>query len=255
MRTPRLMKFFFGAYAVLTAYIYFRLLAGLPFQLWTFFLHPVMAFAFAVTHAWQREGARQAGQLIALALLGTLAVEAVGVATGGVFGAYHYTLSFGPLFLGLVPYVIPIVWFYMLYPAYVLADRVIGRRDGGRPVHVAAVAGLVMVAWDLALDPVMVARGHWVWDQPGAYFGIPLQNFWGWWLTTFVIVVVYLLVKGKGRALQTEADRLALWGYALMGGGSVLSAVHARLWGPVAIGVLAMGAWVWLGFKAVSVRD
>ncbi len=255
MQRSRWMKVFFSLYAVLTAYIYIRLFAGFPFQLWTFFLHPVVAFAFAVTHAWQREGGRRAAQLIVLALLGTLAVEAVGVATGGVFGAYHYSLDFGPLFLGLVPYVIPVVWFYMLYPAYVLADRLVNREDGLRPVQVAAVAGLVMVAWDLALDPVMVARGHWVWDQPGAYFGIPLQNFWGWWLTTFVIVGTYLLINKPARLLHTRADHLALWGYVLMGGGSVLSAVHAGMWGPAAVGALAMGVWVWLGFKAVSVRD
>jgi putative membrane protein len=36
-----------------------------------------------------------------------------------------------------------------------------------------------MVAWDLVMDPVLVTRGHWVWENGGRWFGIPLQNFLG----------------------------------------------------------------------------
>jgi len=38
-------------------------------------------------------------------------------------------------------------------------------------VIIAALGGLAMVAWDLALDPLMAAQGHWIWETPGAYFG------------------------------------------------------------------------------------
>ena len=48
-----------------------------------------------------------------------------------------------------------------------------------------------MTAWDLSLDPLMVASGHWVWDVKGVYFGVPLQNFWGWWLTAFIVFIIY----------------------------------------------------------------
>jgi len=65
-----------------------------------------------------------------------------------VCAVYHYTDKLGAKFLGLVPYLIP-----------------------------AAVGGLVMTAWDVVMDPIMVAGGHWVWDVNGAYHGIPLQNF------------------------------------------------------------------------------
>ncbi|NTW35817.1 MAG: carotenoid biosynthesis protein, partial [Syntrophobacteraceae bacterium] len=42
-----------------------------------------------------------------------------------------------------------------------------------------------MTAWDVMMDPMMVRGQHRVWEADSAYFGIPLQNFWGWWLTTF----------------------------------------------------------------------
>lgn len=46
------------------------------------------------------------------------------------------------------------------------------------------------------MDAMMVASGHWIWVIEGAYFGIPVQNFWGWWLTTFT---TFLLFQWFGR--------------------------------------------------------
>ncbi len=252
----RLIILFFWAYTTLTIYLYARLFLGWPYQLWTFFLHPVLALAFSFFYAVHRDGKRRAFVLLALSVVLTLLAESVGVATGWIFGNYHYTSSLGRLFLGLVPYVIPMVWFYMMYPAYVMADWILPRGwdERWRILGLAAVTGGIMLSWDLVLDPVMVQRGHWVWDQAGDYFGIPLQNFWGWWLTTFITMLIYL--KISSRIPQVDAaglnDRWAIWGYAVMGFGTVLSAVHAGLFAPAAIGAVAMLFWVLWAFCAVS---
>ena len=96
------------------------------------------------------------------------------------------------MFLGLVPYLIPIAWFMMVYPSYVIADRLVPMRKSTfvRILHVSLVGGIIMTAWDLGMDPLMVKAGHWVWEVQGAYFGVPLQNFWGWWLITFTALLV-----------------------------------------------------------------
>ena len=49
--------------------------------------------------------------------------EHVGVETGLIDGAYHYTDALG-LKLGLVPIIIPIAWFMMIYPSYILANLI-----------------------------------------------------------------------------------------------------------------------------------
>ena len=33
------------------------------------------------------------------------------------------------------------------------------------------------------------------WDTRGAYFGIPQQNFWGWWLTVFTTFALYVFQR------------------------------------------------------------
>ena len=91
---------------------------------------------------------------------------------------YHYTAALGSKFLGLVPYLIPVAWFMMSYPSFVIADRLVpsGWQRWQRILSVAAVGGLVKTAWDMIMDPIMVAGGNWVWDVKGAYFGIPCRT-------------------------------------------------------------------------------
>ena len=112
---------------------------------------------------------------------------------------YKYTDKLGVKFLGLVPYLIPIAWFMLSYPSYVIADRLVpsGWKRWQRILAVAVVGGLVMIVWDAVMDPIMVAGGNWVWNIKGAYFGIPPQSFWGWWLTVSTTFVLYLWLFAK----------------------------------------------------------
>ena len=164
MELRRASIVFLTLYALLTLYPIISLLAGFtPWRLLT----PVttlIGFTFALLHAGLREGWKRTVLLLVLVFTVSLTFESVGVATGLIYGPYHYTNKLGPLFLGLVPYLIPVAWFMMSYPSFVIADRLIptGWKHWQRILSVAAVGGLVMTAWDLVMDPIMVASGHWV---------------------------------------------------------------------------------------------
>jgi hypothetical protein len=128
----------------------------------------------------------------------------VGVATGLIYGAYHYTELLGPK-LGHVPLLIPLAWFMMIYPSYVIVNLIAdgaptGTRGGpGRALWLALLSGMVMSAWDLVMDPLLsgVVMQAWVWEQGGAYFGVPVRNFAGWLLTTFTVYLLYRLYERR----------------------------------------------------------
>jgi hypothetical protein len=51
-----------------------------------------------------------------------------------------------------------------------------------------------MVAWDVCQDPVWSTVLHaWVWLGGGPYFGVPLINFFGWFLTVYLIFQLFAL--------------------------------------------------------------
>ena len=109
-----------------------------------------------------------------------------------------------------------------------------------------------MTAWDLAMDPMMVAGGHWVWEQPGAYFGVPLENYWGWWLTIFITFLLFLTlarIKPEPETFSNPFSRLAIWSYAITGLSSVLADFEFGLKGPALVGIFAMLPWVVIGFS------
>lgn len=235
-------------YALLTLYS----LVGQPLVR----LAPLVALAFAFLHAGQREGWRRAVLLLALVFAVSLLFESVGVATGLVYGPYHYTGKLGPKFLGLVPYMIPVAWFMMSYPSFVIAERLVGRRSGPRwlwLLAVAALGGLVMTAWDVIMDPLMVAGGHWVWDTDGAYFGIPMQNFAGWWVTVFTTFALYLLLRGaQGTARDAAFDRTAVASYVITAVGMIGSSLLNGRGDLALIGFFAMAPWALLAWGRLN---
>jgi uncharacterized membrane protein len=234
-------------YALITIYaVFVQPLAGISFPFVTPLI-TLIGFTFALLHAGQREGWARAFRLLGLVFAVSLLFESVGVATGWVYGPYHYTNKLGPLFLGLVPYLIPVAWFMMGYPSFVIADRLIPPSWGRwqRSLTVAAVGGLVMTAWDLIMDPIMVAGGHWVWEINGAYFGIPLQNFWGWWLTIFTTFALYLwLFRNRVKPGDARFDLLAVLSFLITTAGIVTAAFLSQTGGMALIGIFAMLPWV-----------
>ncbi|MCJ7660281.1 MAG: carotenoid biosynthesis protein [Anaerolineales bacterium] len=251
----RLTSILLEVYIVVSIYVLLRALVGLSFLILPAILLSLLGFSFALLHASTRQGWQNAFIFLGLTVVISLLFESVGVATGWLYGGYHYTEEFGPRIFGLVPYLIPVNWFMMLYPSYVMAERIFPRERNRwkQWIAIAAVGGVIMTAWDLVMDPLMVVRGHWVWENEGAFFGIPLQNFFGWWLTSFTILAIYHWGSHRwGRRIPLHDllfDHQAITFYAVTGFGSVIGALLAGLNGPALAGFFAMLPWVLVSRK------
>lgn len=247
-------------YAALSLYNIIGVYGGIPYQPFFTPLLTLLGFVFAMLHGWQYLGWKRTLLLLFLTFSVSLLFESVGVATGLVYGSYHYTDKLGARFLGLVPYLIPLAWFMMTYPSYIIASRLMPAqcRVWLWRLLVAAVGAVIMTAWDLAMDPLMVGGGHWVWEAKGAYFGVPLQNYWGWWLTVCVTFILFLAlgrVRARGKIGDARFEGLAIWSYAITGLTSVVVDLRVTLGGPGLVGMFAMAPWVILAFRSTSSEE
>ncbi|MDP2875272.1 MAG: carotenoid biosynthesis protein, partial [Holophaga sp.] len=143
----------------------------LPFEAMTYTFSSLVA-----VHAVYMLGWKRALSFFCLTLVISFVMEYLGAKTGRIFGAYYYTEALNPKILGTVPVVIPFAYFMVLYPSRMIADlmvwgKAVGVTKGmGWSLLTATLAGLVMTAWDLTMDPVMVRQVEaWVWTEPGPW--------------------------------------------------------------------------------------
>jgi uncharacterized membrane protein len=191
--------------------------------------------AFLLAHGSQALGWRNIAAFLVITVVISFAAEAIGVATGLVFGPYHYTGQIGPKLLG-VPPLIQAAYAAMGYASLMIGRVLLGVT--GAPRHwkailaVTLVGALIMVGWDVAMDPYQsTVSGIWIWHDGGPYFGVGIHNYLGWFVTVFSFMLVYHLYASR---FQEQPDPSLsrsrfFWGqpplfYAAIGLGTILPA-------------------------------
>ena len=217
----------------------------------------VLGALAGVLHAAGRLGWRTAVGIFVVAFSISLASELTGTTTGYPFGPYSYSTQLGHLIGGRVPFNIPTSWFYMLYSSLAICGRLLAPRDDSASKwRWAAVAALVLTAWDVSMDPAMVATTHWFWHLPslegasafrrvflsGFFYGMPLTNWLGWLATGLVVARAMLAIVPPSRwAERVSPSRLPLVLYAANGVLPLMICAGRGMWWAVTLGAAAMG--------------
>ncbi|MBW4672502.1 MAG: carotenoid biosynthesis protein [Desmonostoc geniculatum HA4340-LM1] len=144
----------------------------------------------------------------------SLGSELLGTSTGFPFGDYSYLSGLGYKIGGLVPFTIPLSWFYVGLSSYLIARtglKVAEKPSWGRHIAAVAIGALLFTCWDFALEPAMSQSSlpFWYWQQPGAFFGTPYQNYAGWFGTSAVFMSVAGLLWGK-TSIKLQRSQLNL---------------------------------------------
>jgi len=182
-------------------------------------LHVFPPAIFALIHGGIFYGSRGILTFTALCLgIGNI-MENLGVLTGFPFGHYYFTDVMGPKFFA-VPMLLGLAYVGMGYLSWMLARLILGGAriplTGSRVVTVPLVAGFIMVAWDICMDPIWSTIVHaWIWRQGGAYFGVPVSNFLGWYLTVFLFYQLFAVYL-RGRATYNGPLPSGYWKAAVL---------------------------------------
>lgn len=201
------------------------------------------ASAVAV-YAYQNLGGKRWLTFMVPALSLSLASELLGTSTGFPFGEYRYLGGLGYKIADLVPFTIPLSWFYVGFCTYLIARVGLESRPlptWVRSVGAIAVGSLLLTFWDFVLDPAMSQTDvpFWVWEQPGAFFGMPYQNFVGWFITGVIFMTTAHLFWGNQPLALTRGHLtfpFAVYFSNILFG--VVLSLAAGIWIPVVIGTV-----------------
>lgn len=216
----------------------------------TFFARGHILFAFLVLAIalHRTAGWRWLPSLAALYGV-SLASELLGTTAGIPFGPYRYTDGLGLKWMGHVPVLIPLSWFVMAVPSYALASAAYASRH--RVLLRVLLGALILLTWDLSLDPAMSeVTKYWVWGSRGPYYGMPLVNLVGWYVTGAALMAALAALRA-----DTWLSRLPVrWAAAFYGANLLLPfglGAAAGLWGAVAVSAGALGLCWWLARLAM----
>jgi len=173
-----------------------------------------------IAHTMLAFGRVEAAAFVVICLVVTFSVESIGTSTGIPFG--HYAFLVGPNFphVGLIPLIVGPLYVGMGYPSWVIANLILNgmvHRPASRLELVAlpVIAAFVMVQWDVVMDPggSTLARA-WVWYDGGGFFGVPLSNFLGWFVVTYIYFQAFSLFAFLRRSRPDHPNR-SFWFWAV----------------------------------------
>jgi putative membrane protein len=190
----------------------------------------------------------------AIAAIGiSLSSELLGTSTGFPFGHYSYLNGLGYKVSGLVPFTIPLSWFYLGLSCLLLARSGLSayaspsqpsRPSYGwlRALGSILLGSVLLTSWDFVLDPAMsqTALPFWYWHQPGAFFGMPYQNFAGWLGTGVVFMAVGMAVWHQFRLLpeQPQSVTVPLVVYTANFAFALVMSLAAGFYVPIVMGLV-----------------
>lgn len=161
-----------------------------------------LGLVITTIHALKRYSLKEYLIFVALTFVISSAYENLSVMTGFPFGDYYYSDKIGPK-LFLVPLVIAPAYFAGGYYAWTIAHVLLGLYDQ-RPrgldiVRVPMIAAVVMVMWDMVMDPGnATVNQSWIWENGGSYFGVPVSNYLGWLLCVYTFFQLFALYLARG---------------------------------------------------------
>jgi len=165
----------------------------------------VSIFSAVCLHGKARYGAKNIVVFFLITWLVSHFFEALSIQMGFPFGFYYYDQLAGPR-LFQVPLIIMFAYFGMGYASWSLANVLLdtsnNKLTGKQVVYVPLIASFIMVMWDLCMDPTAsTVSSLWVWRDGGAYFGVPLQNYFGWFFVVYIIFQLFAVYIARYDAM------------------------------------------------------
>ncbi|MQY21661.1 carotenoid biosynthesis protein [Nocardia macrotermitis] len=171
---------------------------------------PGVTLLFAVIHGLLTAGWRSFLGFCLVGYVVAFVAEVTSVAYGVPFGFYqHFTA--GPRLFD-VPLIVPIAYVGNGWLAITLASAIVrgisSRKGGNGRFAIPVVATIVLAGWDLTVDSIYsTVEVRYRYTTPGAFFGVPISNFFGWLLVGWIIFQIFVLLRRDTDTRTATAGR------------------------------------------------
>ena len=168
-------------------------------------------------------GWKEAASFLSICLLVTFTMENIGVITGFPFGRYTFLVGENLPHIGVIPIIVGPLYFGMGYASWVIANFLIDTKvDRPQSYYmlftVPIISAFVMTQWDVVMDPSGSTLGRaWIWHNSGGYFGVPISNFLGWLVVTwmyFQIFEIFIYLRRVHSIYQPHSRQF--WAFPIM---------------------------------------
>lgn len=187
--------FFIGLFFLVTVLAAFSTNALMPI------LSVISLFIAVCLHGIARYGLRNLIIFFLITWIISHFFEALSIQMGFPFGHYFYDKLAGPR-LFQVPLIIMPAYFSMGYVSWILSNILLEQyhhRLAGKQIFlIPFIAAFIMVMWDVCMDPISsTIASLWVWRDGGAYYGVPMQNYFGWFFVVYLVFQTFALFLAK----------------------------------------------------------
>lgn len=128
----------------------------------------------------------------------SMIIETVGVVTGFPYGFFSYTNKLGGS-VGVVPWTVSFGWVPLVIAAWSLVQESIEKKNYGF-IKKLFLGAIILMVFDVVLDPGAVAMNFWEWHPPGLFYGVPLSNYAGWFFSGVIGLFIILVIMKKEKS-------------------------------------------------------
>lgn len=119
-----------------------------------------------------------------IVIIAGFGIEAIGVKTGIIFGAYDYGDVLWPQIFD-VPIAIGFAWFLMLISSLALMQRLPIICTSNKWIQIFIIS-LLMTFFDFMMEPAAIKLNYWFWHQDI----VPLRNYLAWFIISFILIFI-----------------------------------------------------------------
>ncbi|HSO25767.1 MAG TPA: bisanhydrobacterioruberin hydratase CruF [Methanobacteriaceae archaeon] len=139
-----------------------------------------------------------------------LIIETFAIITGFPYSEFQYNDLIGFKLFGYTPFTVPFAWLPLFLGSLYVASNLKIKDKKLETWQILIVSTILVLLTDIVLDPAAVALKFWIWEDYGAFYGVPLMNFTGWVLSGFLASLISILILKLMKIRITDSKPPAL---------------------------------------------